>query len=58
MLHQFVVWFANTVGQSGVIAGNGISYWPGRKNNEIQIDRERRGLDWDCTLLPVWEKVK
>jgi hypothetical protein len=40
--HQLVVWLANTVGQSGAIAGDGISCWPGRKNNEIHVDRERR----------------
>ena len=58
MLHQFIIWLANTVGQSGAIAGDGISYWLGRKNNEIHVDCERRRLDWDGKLLPVWEKVK
>jgi hypothetical protein len=27
MLHQFIFWLANTVGQCGAIAGDGISYW-------------------------------
>ena len=58
MLHQFIIWLANTVGQSGAIAGDGISYRPGRKNNEIHVDRVRRRLDWDSKLLPVWEKLK
>jgi len=58
MLHQFIIWLANTVGQWGAVAGDGISYWLGRKNNEIHVDCERRQLDWDGKLLPVWEKVK
>ena len=58
MLHKFVVWLANTVGQSGAIAGDGISYWLGRKNNEIHVDRKRRRLDWDDKLWLVREKVK
>ena len=58
MFHQLVFWLANTAGQSGAIAGDGISYWLGRKNNEIRVDRERRRLDWDGKLWPVWEKVK
>jgi hypothetical protein len=58
MLHQFIIWLANTVGQSGAIAGDGISYWLGRKNNEIHVGCERRRLDWDGELLLVWEKVK
>ena len=49
MLHKFVVWLANTVGQSGAIAGGGVSYW---------LDRERRRLDWDDKLWLVREKVK
>lgn len=58
MLHKFIVWLANTVGQSEAIAGDGISYWLGRKNNEIHVDCERHRLDWDGELLLVCEKVK
>ena len=58
MFHQLVFWLANTAGQSGAIAGDGISYWLGRKNNEIHVGCERRRLDWDGELLLVWEKVK
>jgi hypothetical protein len=58
MLHQFIVWLANTVGRSGAIAGERISYWSGPKNNEIHADCERHGLEGDGKLLPVWEKVK
>jgi len=50
MLHQFIIWLANTVGQC--------SYWLGRKNNEIHVDCERHRLDGDGKLLLVWEKVK